>query len=348
MSHSPRACKPGDIVYIPTPLDNMHAMMYAHDKVLKEKISNPAVQKAFPGIKWRSDDEHRIYPCPPGLKCEHGIAVIGTKDLCLKLSQIPFDPITGKPWESVSCSKDSDCKNLPFEATCAQTKDGGSICQPKFPYLEWRADDKDPLGGKCVFGNSVYYKWCKFPEFRRTSSEAGVTDVPPFKYDPTTGKCSITKDYCHWMEVEFRHDSKGRPTCKESKFQKIMEQFFVGRTIFRDIKKFTEGFQPPVIAKMLVDRTQMKSYRKIGDDFAGKGVGLYSIDWGKGSKSLGFMSDEVRQIYPQLVINEGGLEYLSIQRHLTKADPMIKRMYLVCQLRDQLDLDKIAEVFGGN
>lgn len=331
-------CKPGDLIYGPTALDVMHGLMYASDRVAKERCSDPDILKVYPGIKWRTDESHRIYPCPDGLTgCEGGSCVVSTPEQCQTLSQLPFDSTTGGKLPIYTCKKDDDCKNLPFSpAVCGTDK----TCIPKFPYMEWRADEKDPVGGQCIFGNSPLYNWCEYPHQRRTSSEAGVTNVPKFDYDPETGKCKITKPYCDWMEVSYKIDDKGRPTCYESEGQKIAEQWFVGKTIFRGIKKkVQEGFQqlPSTITK-LVDKKYIKSSKLIGKDFGGSGVSLYLIEWKNSAYKLdpsadigttGFLGTEILKVYPELIKRINGVDFLVITQDQAKTNNYYKRIYFV-------------------
>ena len=257
---------------LPTPKDNLHAMMYALDRMKRDRCEIASSQPNS-GVEYKYNDQHRIYPCHSGLKdCKHGNCRINTKDKCDSISQLPFDDVSGKPIKSVSCNTDSDCVN---NFTCDHKS---KTCIPKNPYLEFR-------NGKCVYGNFALLKWCRFPTSRRAKKETGVTDVPPFNYNITTGKCEITKEYCDRMGVSYKLDSQRRPTCYTTTGQTVGE-FFVGKTIFRGLKR-GEG-------------------KPISKDFAGENVSLYLSD-GK----LSFNIDEVKQSFPELVTKNNYIEFTS-------------------------------------
>ena len=197
-----------------------------------------------------------------------------------------------------------------------------------------------------MWGDSAFYQWCKYPESRRTSSLKGVTDVPAFDYDASTGKCLITKPYCDWMEVSFEESNKdGYPDCYLSGGQKFSEKYFFGRTIFRGVKKFfqggyTEGYQqnpPPRHFELMIDPKKMKSYKNIGPNFAGKGINLYQIVWADDAVrfdknayggTVGFLSSEIKKKYPELISNKNGLEWIEMDIEDGKKNNDLKRIYL--------------------
>ena len=255
---------------LPTAEDNLHAMMYALDRMKRERCQKVAATDK--GIRYIPKDNHRIYPCHRGLKdCQHGQCKIVTKEKCESLSQLPFDKDTGKDMVKIPChtTPPTPC---PQHLTCDSKT---NTCIPKYPYLEFNGH------GQCVYGNFALLKWCKFPKARRLKEEPGVTDVPPFHYNTITGKCEITKDYCDRMGVSYKLDAKNRPTCYSEIGQQIGE-FFVGKTIFRGLKK-SEG-------------------KLLSKDFAGENVSLYLSD----DNELSFALDEVRQAFPELVTEDDG------------------------------------------
>lgn len=256
---------------LPTAKDNLHAMMYALDRMKRERCMAAASQPNS-GINYEPNDKHRIYPCHSGLEdCEHGNCRIITKARCDSISQLPFDVVSGETIVKTPCKTSSDC----FSNFTCEPK--SKTCIPKNPYLEFR-------DGKCVYGNFVLLKWCKFPEHRRAKREVGITDVPPFNYNTTTGKCEITKEYCDRMGVSYKSDSKGRPTCHTTTGQKVGE-FLVGKTIFRGLKR-SEG-------------------RPITKDFAGLDVSLYLSNDGK----LSFNIEEVKKAFPELVTEDDYIKF---------------------------------------
>jgi hypothetical protein len=179
-----------------------------------------------------------------------GHCVINNKQACLSQSQLPYD-----------CSACGPQGNVLAMCTTNKGADGGD--SPQYPYLEWHLDDKGQ--GKCVLGNFLYRKWCESPCSRcppdKTGEHPSKCDeamVPPFYYDPSTGKCSITHDYCSHYGMNFnmgdcendrdcgmgafcdKRSGKGRCTgpnakCIETRSQQIGE-IFVGRTLFFMLK----------------------------------------------------------------------------------------------------------------
>lgn len=72
-------------------------------------------------------------------------------------------------------------------------------------------------GGRCVLGNFVFRKWCenpisrcqpdedgKFPdECKGNSTVVGITDSPPFYYNPRAGQCYMTPEYCKRFNLPY-------------------------------------------------------------------------------------------------------------------------------------------------
>lgn len=72
-------------------------------------------------------------------------------------------------------------------------------------------------GGRCVMGNHYLREWCENPIFRcqpnddgsyppecsGSSTEVGITDVPPFYYDSKAGKCYMTPEYCSRFNLKY-------------------------------------------------------------------------------------------------------------------------------------------------
>ena len=317
-------------LYTPTTIDNIHAVMYAINKVQKERCNDQRIIKNYPGIQWKSFDQHRMFPCLSNLtgSCDYGRCIYTTKEGCMKHSQEPYNPIDGNDWPTVSCKDDKDCLGVGYDSVCG-TK---NKCVPANPYLEWRVDDT--TNGLCVMGNSVLKKWCEIPESRAKEATNGVTNVPPFQYDSDKGKCNITKPYCDWMGVSYGIDDKGRPTCYTDWWQSFFENFVLGKTIFRNIKEAIDNI--PQIVQKLGDREYAEKYSLIREDFAGPGVNLYNIIWKPESYQLdsstirpssGFFVDEVVKKYPQLILDKNNVKFIRISREQIENN-MLKRIYL--------------------
>ncbi len=303
---------------LPTGLDQMHAVAYAMNVVRKLKCEDEAIKKEYgDGLTYVENDKTKIFPCPtprPGdvkYPCISGNCAMD-ETLCVAQSVDPYN------------------------------EDGTPVIpKPTKPYLEWHPDSTNPSEGKCVFGNFPLMQWCKYPAQRAKKSIHGRTDVPPFRYDPTTGNCFVTSPYCDWMEVSYKLDD-GVPTCYTHGAQKFFEKYFIGRTLLREIKqKIFEEFEksppPPRITK-IIDPKIMKSYKKIGPDFGGPGIHLYTITWKDDAvkhdtnafgSTVGFLSREIKKEYPNLITKKNGLEWLTIDVEDAKNDKNLKRIYIV-------------------
>jgi hypothetical protein len=283
----------------PTDLDLQRAQIYALDVVQRLRCQDKTIQKQYGNnLFFVEKDDMRLYPCPTGptgsltYDCAHGNCAMG-ENLCKAQSENPYDA------------------------------DGAPVSpKPTKPYLEWHPDPSHPAGGKCVWGNSPLMQWCKYPPYRRTESVRGVTDVPPFEYKSDLGTCWITKPYCDWMEVSYKEQDDGVPTCYLSGAQKFFEKYVLGT------KHVTK----------VIDQKMMKSYKKIGPDFGGSGVHLYTITWKDEAVkhdlnayggTVGFLAKEIKKKYPQLIIRRDGLDWIDIDVEDAKKDKYIKRIYLV-------------------
>jgi hypothetical protein len=331
----------------PTDVDQIHALLYVYDRMKKIKCGEAAA-KFGGGIAWENRNNNRVYTCPYGVEgCEHGVCRITSREMCMKMSQVPFNPVSGKPLPTKSCVEDKDCSNPTYDAKCSSDKK----CVPKKSYLEWREKT-----GKCIIGNYALRKYCTIPSSRETHSVHGVTDVPPFSYNPDTGVCDITKEYCKWMGISFdSSDKNGNPNCKKELWDEIGE-FAMGKTIFRTYKKGFSGgnFNPFYVHEMIVksiiegfennpkdvmklsDKKMMEKYTVLAKDFGGNGIHLYQIIWksdllkiDKNAKmvSIGFIADEIAEIYPEVIKKKDGFLFIVISHNQVKENPKLKRIY---------------------
>lgn len=333
--------------HLPTGTDFIHSMFYASDVIKNKKcvgdtdITNKYGKDSF---VWQNLDQFRVYPCPTGLSysCEHGSCRIATQAMCNSVSQLPFNKYDGSNLNQPSCNPsatgtNTECQNLEYNAICGSS----GKCIPKYPYLEWSLSYTGPSGtsGRCILGNSSLKKWCEYPQTRRTESTPGVTNVPAFQYDDNYSKCQITKSYCDWMEVSFSPTGPLGPSCYTTGIQSFFEDFFVGKTIFRGIKSMFEGFNNlGYQLEKIGDRRYASDYGLIKKDFGGKGINLYSIIWNDkiidkypqlGGGMVGFFSDEIEKVYPELVRKKNGDKYIIINRTQVQLNPSLKRIYLI-------------------
>jgi hypothetical protein len=318
---------------LPTPIDQIHAYMYASDRIKKEKCADPDILKKLPDIKWKPKESFRLYPCPKDLEsCEHGDCVVTTEKQCNDLSKFPFNENDGSTLEVINCKEDADCKNMGAKAYCTQNK----TCTSGETYLEWKTNIPGS-SPKCVMGNSLMRRWCEYPVTRRPKHEHGTTDVPAFKYLPNTGECQITKKYCDWEGVSYKEEN-GRPTCYEKTGQKAGE-FIMGKTIFRGLKQVVEGFSTiPNNVQKIADRKYAHKYQIVQKDYAGPGIHLYQIIWGPEANKIdqstekantGFFADEIEKKYPEIVKTKNNCKFINIKRDNLQNNPFLKRIYII-------------------
>ena len=182
-----------------------------------------------------------------------------------------------------TCKTDDDC-------------DGSSTCD--------KSSGTCNIGGRCILGNFLLKQWCEKPQSRCTkdydgnypsdckgSNESpGVTDVPPFFYDDTSGQCYMTNNYCKRFGVDYNKKSCKTDNdctkpekcftdpndpgsgsyctgpgseCEETSGQKAGE-FFLGKTLFRMFKSDVkcEGYQPPVSTPASYQKKEMENKLK--------------------------------------------------------------------------------------
>lgn len=293
-----------------------------------------------------------------------GFCRITSQQLCEANSELPYTCDTDPSKPCISKSSPPDCKT--------------GCTGPSHPYLEWHPANE---GGKCIIGNFALREWCEQPGTRCTqnsdgsypptckgsSASPGVTDVPPFFYNKNTGKCHMTHGYCKNFGVDYNmgecssdgdcpgdavcytdsyNDKKycSGPTskCYRKKGQKIGEDFFVGKTIFRAFKKhgrctLFEGFEDfQNSVEVLADPRLMEKKVKIGNNFGGNGINLYYIIWREEANMkrmdfCGFISTEIANVYPSLIKKINGREYISINNRDAEKDKNLKRIYGMCQ-----------------
>lgn len=326
----------------PTSLDFMNGMMYAIDRLKKDKCNDAKIQTKYGNeIGWVPQDKKRSYPCslpnPNGgsyelPNCEHGNCRINSKDLCEKQSQYPYDS-NGNVLSTQQCKTDEDCKNVPFSAMCSSTDP--KTCIPSQPYLEYKIDPNNQQNSICTYGNTALKKWCEVPSSRNDHSVNGQTNVPAFKYDAEKSQCYMTPDYCKWMGVDYQETP---PDCTRSGGQAFAEDWFLGKTIFRDLKKGISGLQENQVSKLADDR-YVQSKKVVGKDFGGKDVHLYFIVWKPTAKKIdktcekpnvSFLASEVRKRFPDIVQKKNGNDFIHIDKEHLKKHPELKRIAAIC------------------
>ena len=106
----------------------------------------------------------------------------------------------------------------------------------------------------------------------------------------------------------------------------------------------------------------MKSYKKIGPDFGGPGIHLYTIIWKDDAVkhdpnayggTVGVLSKEIKKKYPELVVRKDGLDWIDIDVVDAKKDKYVKRIYLVStsgswMLKNITSILEQAQKYGKN
>jgi hypothetical protein len=327
--------------YLPTSIDLLNATLYATQKINKLICEDDLKTEYGEGkVAWK-DNGNPLYRRPENLKdgTPSGVCEIISEDLCEQISTYPYPNCGTLP--TIFCKTDEDCGILGYDAGCnieADAKRGK--CVPKHPYLEWRKInyDKDKTGEKkCMVSNFFKKQYAECPGSRRTEAMHGVTDVPPFKYNKETGKINMTQEYCKWMEVGW--NSK-KQDCEDKGIQKFLENYVIGRTIFRDLKYIIEGFQKNLvdISSKLADKKLIDTYTVLGKDFGGPGINLYQIIWKESAEKIdnscvipraGFLADEVKKSFPEVVKKKNGYNFISVSLNQVKKNPKLKRIYFV-------------------
>ncbi len=259
-----------------------------------------------------------------------------------------------------TCKKDLDCGD-----------DGHCVIDFK-PYLEWY--DKDVKigshtyqGEKCYWVVDDFRKWCEMPWARtgktkksdvvvdkstgKVKNEYKVTNVPPYYYDDTNGKCYTTKTYCNQFGNKFgkQKDYLLFSNCKETTDEIIntdkdccvdlgtsIGQFFLGKTITECIKDPSKKgcFLVDRILEFFCDARLKKNVKLLKKNFL-PGINIYLFEWNDVAsklyklqgKSIGFMSHEIEQKYPALVQKDRyGYEFLKYDSSLCNRDKTFKKI----------------------
>jgi len=391
--------------------DQINKLKCNDPDIIKEAC---AQSKTQPCIKWKDDDSGRVWdhvcrrgdkPCSSDEECK-----LGSQGL----NQCLEDPRRGGKKFCSYCTTDEKsghchivspdtCNNSPANGgvsllpyTCDSTGTCKSLSKDdlkKGMYSEWHVDSSKEDGGQCVLGNFLLRQWCENPKSRCVADKdgkyppectgddntPGVTDVPPFAYNTSTGTCSMTKSYCKRFGIDFDNNKTTNCTtdkdctsgdmcykdvisnssycvgpeseCTESTGQKIGE-FFLGKTLFRMFKSdtqcdsykditdkptiqdmFRQFDNAPAVIRSPADPKDIEKKVLVGKDFAGPGINMYTIHWKSTSGitpliQTGFLANEVKRRYPNLVKKKKGRKYIEIKKTDTKTDKDMKRMYL--------------------
>jgi hypothetical protein len=172
--------------------------------------------------------------------------------------------------------------------------------------------------------------------------------------------CSTNED-CKSGDICYKKnptDSKGFCNGKSSNCWTTVGQdvgeMLLGKTIFNGFSRLASGKNPfscasdvgkflndtlnnfkklPKNISSLADNKYFKTKTLIAENFAGKNINLYIIEWKPESnmkkiKSTGFDAEEVKTLYPELIKSIDGKNYIEINIEHAKKNKDMKRIYL--------------------
>lgn len=298
-----------------TPLDMRNVALYVQNKWKEKRCTE--LKSEGKDVKWQDNFENGVtsYYCPPGATgCFDGKCIITSSNECSKHSLYPYSTDT----------------------------DATPIDNPnKIPYLEFRSDKRYPQAGeRCYFGNSELKKWCLSPGARKPPDDK----APPFGYDSTSGQCFVSKDYCDNKGLNYSKPDVGvnidgigtttnyGGTCYETTGIKIAETLF-GETLTRGIA---------ANCNILSDKNFKKNLKCVYKDYISKGINLYIFEYSDEALKihpdykriqLGFLADELKKNYPEIIEKKDGRLYISIPKDKLR-DRKYWKIYNTLQFRE--------------
>lgn len=126
------------------------------------------------GYKWYQGADEFVYDC------KH------TKETCLRDSEYnPEEPYLYLEWRPTDSE---DAKAAGFNGVTAERQILSSQFGQSSNITSQNEINNPEFEGICISGNTQFRKFCE---------DEG------FKYDPSTGKCTVTKEYCHSKGLEY-------------------------------------------------------------------------------------------------------------------------------------------------
>lgn len=190
------------------------------------------------------------------------------------------------PTEKIKCDEKAPCfsrnSKCNADGTCTCTNDdecgGTAKC----------VNGVCTGGGRCVYGNYLLRQWCENPKSRCQANEdgsypeecaggpnaRGVTDVPPYAYDTSSGKCFITQPYCE----NFDRDFNGRRCSRNSQCRpdEICHAGYCTGPDSKCVKRPTD-----IVLEMTVGRTTGRIFSKVFGADGLKDLFTDPVAWGK-------------------------------------------------------------------
>ena len=281
-----------------------------------------------------------------------------------------------------NCSDNNKCINN--KCTCSINEDcnGTSTCQ--------NDGFCSPNGAGCFVGNFLLRQWCENPisrcgklsdgtypkECNGSSTQPGVTDVPPFYYNQNLGSCFMTPEYCNRFGLDFNLsktctndndcndlgnnyvcNTSHNPSycvgpntdCVENTGQQLAEMF-LGKTLFRmwksgvqcDSFSFTKNIieklnSLPSTIEVNIDPKFVKNKIIVKENFI-PDINLYIIESTDPNipKFLSVDYQQIKNKYPFLLNKKNNINYLIITREHAKNDKYLKRLFCAMGTKDDL------------
>lgn len=252
----------------------------------------------------------------------------------------------------IPCKEDADCSYNGVGGLCGTVPDKAAtgVCYPSpQPYLEWRKGetlwDGEPPIDQCVMAVPEWRRWCEMPWTRpsaqgddmkldlgaRITAHPRTKVHPPYYYNPNSGKCYVTKDYCtkplseggfsvgFGKSHEYLTGLFSSCTDPKGKSYQVQEgydcctplgmsiaEFFLGRTITTQMKDVISGKASVVdmmtqdapfaaLATFLSENRMKENIQLMKQDYAGKGIHCYLYNW----------TEEARRLYPHRHLSTG-------------------------------------------
>jgi hypothetical protein len=189
-----------------TSIDLANARKYAEMRLLKEKMEayNKVASGSVKPLKWvdRYSTGGVSYMCPDSLKnltapnrCVEGIVRIATKAECKAKSTFDYNKFKSNEKHLPGIENGYPLIWLP-PAKVESSPDGRSS-----KVFDFSNSDN----GDCYMENFIYKKACEDGFYRPDEKSVGSKNCETcgsqvkntLKYEPDTGRCLITQDYCH-------------------------------------------------------------------------------------------------------------------------------------------------------
>ena len=348
--------------------DLKNATKYANDRYLKqlclkEKQNFPGIEWK-PMDEYRSYSCPATLV--ENGSCEYGKCLIVTEQECMNQSQVKITQ-KGDALPTNPCEKDDDCTGLTYDAICntgikscvpkkpylewrpgENGKDGKCVfgnsglrtwCE--FPKTR---SDKSENGitnvppfrydtnlGTCHITKD-YCKWMGV-DYRTSGEYSGDCKISPGQY---IGEMMFGKTFFRQGKKMAEGTVSPIPGVKKSDVN-----FFENFTTSPKIDKtglFSFFNDIPEVVTKLADKKLMSKYAPLVNNYGGDGIHLYEILWAYNAcdfdnnaklRTVGFVADEIYNIYPEIIKNKNGYNFIVVSKTQIKINPKLKRIYVI-------------------